>query len=138
MKADFRDRCFDREAAIPSTSIGAVEPAAMGMGMAESRINDAVVGNAKDKLAEPDARQAVILGQQAIVRRVIEIEDVFQVRVVISDAREHAVIVVAVFRRDQSMRVELTDEGNRRGDRQCPPRRESTNRRTVHIAASPP
>jgi hypothetical protein len=36
------------------------------------------------------------------------------------------------------MRVELTDQGNRQGCRQCPPRRESTNRLTVHRAANPP
>ncbi len=44
--------------------------------MTEGRIDDAVVGNANDKLAEPDAWQAVILGQEAIVRRVVEIEDI--------------------------------------------------------------
>ena len=81
----------------------------MRVGMTKGRIDDAVVGDTKHKFTAPNAREAVILGQKAIVCRVVEIEDILQMNIVVGNAREYAVMVAAVFRRYQPMRIELPD-----------------------------
>ncbi|MEO9135794.1 MAG: hypothetical protein ABI316_04240 [Casimicrobiaceae bacterium] len=52
-----------------------------------------------------DARQPLVFRKQAIVRRVVEVEDVAKMPVIIGDPDEHAVADVAVLRRNQPVRV---------------------------------
>jgi hypothetical protein len=68
----------------------------MGVRMAEGSIDNAITGNTEYEFSETDARQQIILRQKAIICCMIQVEDIFQVRVVVCNTRQDAVIVVAV------------------------------------------
>ena len=131
---------LDLERAVPGAAIRTVEPAPERVGMGEGGIDDPVMRNPKHQLVQAYAGQQIVLGKKTIVRRVVEIEDIGEVLIIIGNTREDACAVLAIFRRDQPVRVVLT---NKRRARQrwvghIPPRRASTNRRTVSIAGTPP
>ena len=90
--------------------------------MAEGSIDDAEARHAKNEFVDADARQKLVLGQQAVVGRVVEIEDVFQVSIVVCDPSKHAFVALAVFRGDQAMGIVTADEARAR-QVHTPPRR---------------
>ncbi len=104
--------------------------------MAEGGVDDGSVRYAEHELLEPDAWHQLLLGHEAIVRGGVEIEDRLQL-LIVGDRDEHAVAARGMVRRDQTVRVELPDEGDRRKPHQ-PARRASSRRRTVCMAGRPP
>ena len=142
MKGDFGLRRLEREAGVPRAAIGAVEAAAERMRMAERGVDDVRAGDAEDQLLDADAGEPLVLGQQAIVGRRVELEDGLQVLVVVRDAHEDGLAAGRVPRRNQAVRVELADQRERRNARHVsagqPARRASSSRRTFCIAGRPP
>ena len=134
-------------AAYQHAAIGPVEAAAERMRVAERGVHDVIVGHAEHELVDADARKQIVFAEQTFVRGVIEIEDVAQMRIVIRDPHEHA--LVAMTRVDQAVRVELPHQCSSRsphpppsdaveGSCYSPPRRASSSRRTVWSAGRPP
>src|SRR5206468_6211350 len=126
---------FQLERGIPRAALGTVEPRTQRMRMAEGRVDDGRVRHAEHELVRADVWSAARLGQQPVVRRLIQIKDFPQVLVIVGDADEDAGL--ASLRGDQTMRVELADEGDRR-QRHQPARRASRSRRTTCMAGTPP
>ncbi len=129
-------RGLHRERRVPGAAVRPVETAALRMRMAERGVDDAEIRHAEHQFVDADAGQQVVLGNEAIVGGIVEIEDIGEMRIVVGDARQHAVALVAVLRGDQAMGVVAADQRDRR--RHTPPRRASSSRRTVCIAGSPP
>ena len=64
--------------------------------MAENGVDYAVVRNAEDEFVDADAREEAVFGEQPVVGCVIEVEELFQVRVIVGDAREHALAALNI------------------------------------------
>src|SRR5271170_581883 len=138
VERDFGLRRLDLKGGVPGAAIWAVEPAAERMRVGEAGVDDTVIGNAKYQLAHPDAGQELVLGEQPVIGRVIEVEDMRQMLVVVGNAGEHADIGFAVFRGYEAVRVVAADERRTGWVRHMPSRRASSSRRTVCIAGTPP
>ena len=63
--------------------------------MTERGVDDRGVRHGEHELLDADARQQLLLGEQAIVGGRVELEDRLQVRVVVRDRDEHAVAAAA-------------------------------------------
>src|SRR5262249_15726072 len=92
-------------------------------------------GDAEHEVVRTQAREPAVLRGQPVVGRLVDVEQVAQVRIVVGDSDEDAVARVA--RRDEAMRVELPDEGDA-GAGPRPAGRASSSRRTVCRAGRPP
>ena len=134
MKGDLRLRRLHLEGRVPRSALGSVEAPAEGARVAERGIDDSEVRHAEHQLVRTHARQQVVLREDAVVGRGVDLEDVLEVRVVVGDAREHR---LPSPRRDQAVRVVAPDEADRRRGHN-PPRRESRRRRRDWSAGIPP
>ena len=106
--------------------------------MGERGIDNAVIRNPKHQFVHADPGQEFVLGEQAVVGGIVQIEDIGEVAVVVRDAAEHAAIGFAVFRGDQPMRVVAANKRCPGQPCHMPPRPASRSRRTVCIAGTPP
>ncbi len=140
VKGDLGLRRLDDEARVPRAAIGAVETAAERMRVAERGVDDVAAGDAEHQFLDADAREPLVLRQQAIVGRGIELVDRLQVVVVFGDADKDGLSAGRVPRGNEAMGVELPDEGDgRNASHACQPaRRASSRRRTFCIAGRPP
>src|SRR3546814_1195878 len=91
VESDLRLSRLWLEGRVPGASLGTVEAAAERMSMTEGGIDDPVVRHTKHQLVDADAGQEIILGQQPVVGRVVEVEDVLEGSVVLGDLRKHAI-----------------------------------------------
>lgn len=87
---DLSLRCFELKPGIPGAAIWTVESAAERVGLRKSRVDDAVIGNAKHQLINANTRQSIIFGQQAVIGRVVQIEDATKVVIIVGDPDQHA------------------------------------------------
>jgi hypothetical protein len=137
VKRHFGLRGLELEAGIPRAPVGTAEARAERMGVRERRVHHRGERHGGQQFLGPDAGRAALLGQQAVVRGAIELEDRLQVRLVVRDAHEDAVSARQPARRHQAVGAGLPDEPRRREAHQ-PARRASSSRRTASIAGIPP
>jgi hypothetical protein len=122
---------------VSSSKPGAGEARTERMRVAERRVDHRRQRHGRDQLVDADAGQQPALGDQAIVGRVVELEDRGEVALVVGDAHEHALAARRGARRHQPVGVALVDRRNGRHPHQ-PARRASSSRRTVCSAGTPP
>ena len=89
-------RRADLESRVPCPAIGAAEAAAEWMRVGEGGIDGAIVGDAEEQLVLRYPGEQIVLGEEPIVRRVVEIVEVGEIRIAIGEEREHRAPFVAV------------------------------------------
>ena len=82
--------------------------------MRKGGVDDAEIGNAEHQLIDADARQSIVLGEQAVVGCVVQVEDATKVVVIVGDPDEHAFLTLTVLRKNEPVRVELPNACNGR------------------------
>ena len=105
-------RRFELKPGIPGTTIRTVESAAERMGMRKGRVDDVVTRNAGHQLVDADTRQPIVLGEQAVIGRVVQSEDAVKVVIIVGDPVEHAFPALTVLRGNEPVRIELPDAYN--------------------------
>ena len=138
VKGHFGLRGPDLECRVPRAPIGAVEAAAERVGVGEGGVDDTIVRYAEEELVHADVGEQVVLREQAVVRGVVEVVQITELGLAVREACEHGASIVPMLRRDQAVRVVAADERGEWSRRHIPPRRASSNRRTVCIAVTPP
>src|SRR5690349_457437 len=117
--------------------------------MAERRIDDAIGRNPEDQFPLINAGRQKGFSQQAIVGRVIQLENAFEDVRVVGQPVEHRDPAIGKLRRNETMRVALVNRSSgEHFDLLCcffsvvesyrPPRRLSRRRRTAIMAGTPP
>src|ERR1700730_3018187 len=101
VKCDFYLGSLELECRVPSAPIRAVEAAAKRMRVGESSVNNARIRNAEYEGVKADLGQSIVLAKQTVVGGVIQIEDVSEMRIIISDPPQDTAGVLAVLRRNQ-------------------------------------
>ena len=82
---DFTDSRFNFKPRIPGAAVWPIKSAALRMRVSESGIDDGMVWDAEHKFGGPNSRRQIILRPQAIVGRVVEIEDLQKMPLIIRD-----------------------------------------------------
>ncbi len=134
VKSDFGLRGAQLEGRVPGAAIGAVEARAERMRVAERRVDDVIRGHAEDELVRADIGPALVLRQQPVVCRLLQVKDGAEIVVTVGDPREDTL-------RGAGTSTGPGDEYRARESAAGavqPARRASSRRRTICIAGWPP
>ena len=114
VKSDFGLRGLARIGRVPGPAVRTAETRATRSRVSKGSVDDVVVGNAKNEFVHADSGQEIRFSGDAIVGGALQLQQVVELGMRKRQAREHALGIIGISRRDEPVGIVARNRGKAR------------------------